>query len=163
MRVHKDYDWYKVLLNPMAGIWQVLLYKGEAGEDGMCDAVFKQYKGEPSMKAIMSDAMQVLNTITDTEIVSGFKWDGHLVWLSRENQMNYFFAFVLAILTQGETLPVTFKIGTDEAPHLVTFKTVDELKPFITGAFRHIYSTLEKGWARKYKEVDWKKYEQAQD
>lgn len=46
------------------------------------------------------------------------RYQGALVWLSRENQINYKAAFDLAMQFGGQhgTLPVTFKLGTTEDP-----------------------------------------------
>ena len=48
------------------------------------------------------------------------------VWLSTENQYNYKAAYDLAVQTGGETLPVTFKFGSDEQPEYHTFEKLDE-------------------------------------
>lgn len=158
MKVDKSYSFYKILLNPNLDIWQILLYKGEPNESGSCDAVFKEYNYKPSLEEIKKDVMSVLNEKIEEEIISGFKWEDATVWLTVENQSNYFRSFVMCVLTEGATLPITFKIGTDDNPKLVTFNSLEELQPFIVGAFKHIHDTLERGWRTKYQETNWEVY-----
>ena len=53
------------------------------------------------------------------------------------------------VRTGGETLPVTFKFGSDEQPEYHTFEKLDNLKDFYIQAVRHIQNTLAEGWKRK--------------
>ncbi|KAB3936538.1 hypothetical protein GAS27_15375, partial [Bacteroides uniformis] len=89
------------------------------------------------------------NSQTDAAILSGFAYNGAPVWLSTENQYNYKAAYDLAVQTGGETLPVTFKFGSDEQPEYHTFEKLDNLKDFYIQAVRHIQNTLAEGWKRK--------------
>jgi hypothetical protein len=57
----------------------------------------------------------------------------------------------LAVQTGGETLPVTFKLGSDEQPEYYTFSRLDELKDFYTKAVRYIQKVLAEGWEKKDK------------
>jgi len=101
-----------------------------------------------------------INEATKQKIIEGFVWNGHKVWLSSENQFNYKSAFDMAVQTGGESLPETFKFGTDEVPEYVTFETVSELRNFWTAARNHIKQTITSGWARK-DGIDWSEYERA--
>lgn len=76
------------------------------------------------------------------------------MWLSQENQYNYKAAYDLAFQTDGKTLPVTFKFGTDESP---VYHTFDELADFYTKAVKHIQEMLENGWKNK-DTIDLSKY-----
>lgn len=99
------------------------------------------------------------NEIIDNTILSGHTWENNVVWLSLENQNNYFRAFVMAVLTNGQTLPMTFKLGTEAAPVLVEFTELSKLQEFILGAFAHIGETLTKGWERKLS-INWQEYDE---
>lgn len=83
------------------------------------------------------------NQQTDAAILSGFSYEGAPVWLSQENQYNYKAVYDLAVQTDGKTLPVTFKFGTDESPVYRTFETLDELADFYTKAVKHIQEMLK--------------------
>ena len=61
------------------------------------------------------------------EIRSGFTYNGIPVWLSQENQFNYKSAYDLAVQTDGTSLPVRFKFGTDDEPVYYEFNTWDNL------------------------------------
>ena len=95
--------------------------------------------------------MSWYNSQTDAAILSGFAYNGVPVWLSTENQYNYKTAYDLAVQTGGETLPVTFKFGSDEQPEHHTFSRLDELKDFYTKAVRYIQKVLAEGWEKKDK------------
>ena len=79
------------------------------------------------------------------------------MWLSQENQYNYKAAYDLAVQTDGKTLPVTFKFGTDDEPVYRTFDTLDDLADFYTKAVKYIQNVLTDGW-RKKDAIDLGKY-----
>ena len=56
-----------------------------------------------------------------------------------------------AVQTGGETLPVTFKFGSDEQPEYHTFTQLEELKDFYTKAVGFIQTVLAEGWEKKDK------------
>ena len=64
---------------------------------------------------------------------------------------NYKAAYDLAVQTGGETLPVTFKFGSDEQPEYHTFTQLEELKDFYTKAVGFIQTVLAEGWEKKDK------------
>lgn len=160
MKVDKDYNEYKVLLHPLRGVWQVMLYKGEADEEGLCEVVVKEYEGEPSLETIKADVLAHYDRRTDERILSAHRYEGALVWLSRENQINYKAAFDLAMQFAGQhgTLPVTFKLGTTEEPVYQRFETLEALQGFYLGVVGHIQAELLRGWTAKDK-IDWSVYE----
>ena len=55
----------------------------------------------------------------------------------------------LAVQTDGDTLPVVFKFGTDTEPVYKTFTTIEELTKFYTCAMKYIQDTLRQGWKKK--------------
>lgn len=109
----------------------------------------EEFNHKPTADEIRSIVMKWYNDRIDKEIISGFSYNGSQVWLSSENQFNYKSAYDLAVQTGGKTLPVTFKLGTDDEPVYKTFNTVDELKTFYTAAVSHIQKTLSNGWKMK--------------
>lgn len=113
----------------------------------------------PSPERIKEVVLGWHNEVIDSTILSGHTWEDKLVWLSAENQNNYFRAFVMAVLTNGQTLPITFKIGTDADPVLVEFAELSKLQEFILGAFAHVGQTLTEGWERKMT-INWQEYDE---
>lgn len=161
IRLQKGFE--RVLpYNAVSGEYLIRVETSEYDEGGFCDGVELLLSGgKPTLERIKEIVMGWIDRQTDERILSGHSYQGHLVWLNLENQSNYFRAYVFAMLSQGAILPLTFKLGTNEAPHLETFKTLDELSTFILGAFRHINDTVEAGWRRKYEQIDWSLYEGA--
>lgn len=106
--------------------------------------------------AIIAD----INARTDAKILNGLVWNGKPVWLSQENQFNFKAAYDLAVQTDGDTLPVTFKLGEaeDGTPVYHTFETMGDSTDFYTAAVNHIHQTVADGWAEK-DAIDWAPYE----
>ena len=141
----KHYEWF-----------EVYLYKKQQPNVGF-DAV---------KKAVLGD----INARTDEKIISGFVWTPSVeegetatpisVWLSEENQRNFSEAQRVAVLTQGQSLPVTFKLGEDNegAPVYHTFESVEELNGFYLAGVAYIQQCLADGWAEK-DAIDWSIYE----
>lgn len=116
--------------------------------------------GKPTLEEIKRIVVGWHNEQIDREILSGHKWREMQVCLSLENQNNYFNAFVLAMLSGGGNLPLTFKFGTTDNPSYHEFRTLEELQAFTLGASNYITQTLAEGWARK-DAIDWSTYEEA--
>lgn len=110
---------------------------------------------EEIREAVLAD----INARTDEKILSGFVWENNKVWLSSENQFNFKAAFDLAVQTQGETLPIKFKLGEDDDANPVyhTFNTLAELQDFYTKAIDYINTCLNEGWGLK-DGIDWDAY-----
>lgn len=98
---------------------------------------------------IVNLIQNVIDDETSYNIINLFKWNGYSIYLSKENQMNYKNALDLAIMTNGESLPITFKFKKDGKTAYYTFDTVNELKDFYMAINKHINSCLETGWQRK--------------
>lgn len=71
------------------------------------------------------------------------------IWLSTENQFNYKAAYDLAVQTNGASLPVKFKFGTDEAPIYHTFNELEELQEFYMSSIAFVQQVLDDGWNEK--------------
>lgn len=118
----------------------------------------KQYKYKPEVDELKDEIFELVNKEVDKTILSGYEYDGKMVWLSTENQFNYKAAYDLAVQTGGASLPVTLKLGTLEEPEYVTFEDVETFSAFYIGAIKFIQKVLEEGWNEKDK-VDWTKFE----
>lgn len=134
--------------NPMRDKWRVR-WDVQTHEDGSADWMEAEFAHKPTDDEIRETVIGWCNSETDKAILSGFAYDGVPVWLSQENQMNYKTAYDLAVQTEGATLPVRFKFGTDTEPVYREFTTLEELTDFYTAAITHIRKTLEEGWQRK--------------
>ena len=135
-------------INPIKNKWRVR-WDVQPGENGSATYMEEEFGHKPTDEEIRTLVMSWYNSQTDAAILSGFAYNGAPVWLSTENQYNYKAAYDLAVQTGGETLPVTFKFGSDEQPEYHTFEKLDNLKDFYIQAVRHIQNTLAEGWKRK--------------
>ncbi len=134
--------------NPVKGKWRVR-WDVQESENGTALYMEEEFDHKPDDDEIRSTVMTWYNEQTDTAILSGFSYGDVPVWLSSENQFNYKSAYDLAVQTDGATLPVTFKFGTDTKPHYHIFETLEELTDFYTRAMKHIQNTLADGWKKK--------------
>ena len=114
---------------------------------------------KPSLEQLKKLVLDAINKEVDEKILSGFVWKDMPVWLSTENQFNYKAAYDLAVMSQGQSLPVTFKFGTTESPVYYTFETLDDISDFYISAMAYINSTLAEGWKLK-DGIDWSVYEE---
>lgn len=145
-RIIISYD-YQILEDGINSIWyEVYFYNNLHGQIG-----FDEIK-----EAILAD----INAQTDEKILSGFIWNDKPVWLSSENQFNFKAAYDLAVQTQGQNLPVKFKLGENEEgePVYHTFEDMTEFTDFYTKAIAFINQCLNEGWERK-DAIDWSDYE----
>ena len=114
--------------------------------------------GKPSIEQVKGIILDTMNKEIDQKILSGFVWKDIPVWLSTENQFNYKAAYDLAVMSQGQSLPVTFKFGTTESPVYYTFESLEDISDFYLSAMTYINKTLEDGWKKK-DDIDWSVYE----
>lgn len=135
-------------VSPARNKWRVRWDIHEHG-DGFADYMEAEFGYKPTLDEIKATVIGWYNQQTDNAILSGFEYEGNLVWLSSENQFNYKAAYDLAVQTNGATLPVKFKFGTDEQPVYRIFDNMADLTEFYTSAMRFIQNMLDAGWQRK--------------
>ncbi len=143
-------------VNPVKNKWRVR-WDVQERDDGSVDYMEAELTHKPTDEEITSLVRTWYNEQTDVAILSGFSYENVPVWLSQENQYNYKAAYDLAVQTDGKTLPVTFKFGTDDEPVYRTFDTLDDLADFYTKAVKYIQNVLTDGW-RKKDAIDLGKY-----
>lgn len=119
----------------------------ESEENGYCWR--KDYDHKPTAIELKGDLVTFINSLIDAKILSGFTYEGNMVWLSQENCFNYKAAFDLCMMTDGANLPVTFKFGNVMEPVYKKFETKEEIKNFFTSAMSFIQATLKEGWNEK--------------
>lgn len=142
---------------PRRNKWRVR-WDVQADENGNgASYMEEEFNQKPTDEEIRSLVMKWYNDNIDQKILSGFSFEDTPVWLSTENQYNYKAAYDLAVQTDGKTLPVTFKFGTDDEPVYRTFDTLDDLTDFYTSAVKFIQDTIADGWKRK-DAIDLSKY-----
>lgn len=130
--------------------WELFYGFGKDNPDDESGYNWRQkFKQKPSLADIRAIIKKTINDETDRKILEGFVWKGMPVWLSTENQFNYKAAYDLAVQTNGATLPVRFKFGTDAAPVYYTFESLEDFSNFYTLAMVHINTVLNEGWAEK--------------
>lgn len=116
---------------------------------GQCTYMEHQFNHKPTLQEVTDIIHQWVNETVDARILSGFVWEGTPVWLSIENQFNYKAAFDLAVQSQGETLPVTYKFGTSQQPVYRSFFTLEDLTAFYREAVSYVQEQLRWGWEQK--------------
>jgi hypothetical protein len=136
-------------VNPVLGKWRVRW--GVSRVDGKEVFFFmeEEFNHKPSLEEIETLVTGCYNEQVTAKILSGFEYEGSVVWLSQENQFNYKAAYDLAVQTAGASLPVTFRFGASGKPVYRKFETLEELERFYTAVLRHIQTTLEEGWKLK--------------
>lgn len=133
--------------NPVKNKWRVR-WDVQSGDNGNVTYMEHDFEHKPTTEEIKSIVFTWYNANIDNEIVSGFVWNGLPIWLSGENQFNYKAAYDLAV-QEPDSLPVTFKFGTDKEPVYHEFSTLEELTDFYMKAMKHIQDTLKSGWLKK--------------
>lgn len=135
-------------VNPVREKWRIR-WDVQKQDNGNVNYMEVEFNHQPTGEEIRDTIVSWINQQTDQAILSGFTYKGNMVWLSSENQFNYKAAYDLAMQTQGATLPVTFKFGTDDNPAYHQFDTLEEFSDFYTKALQHIQTTLAEGWKKK--------------
>lgn len=143
--------------NPRKDRWRIR-WNITVKDDSTAEWVETDFGHRPTPDEIKDTISGWYNAQTDSAILSGFKWRDMAVWLSSENQFNYKAAYDLAVQSGGDTLPVTFKLGTDETPVYHTFDTVEELGDFYSSSVAYVQQVISDGWAKK-DSVDYSVYE----
>ena len=134
----------------------VLVY-GYGEEDGQGYDWRHTFDSVPTKKQLAEVLVTHINAQTDAKILTGFVWQGNHVYLSMENQFNFKTAYDVAVLMQGATLPVKFKLGEDADGNPVyhTFEDMVEFTDFYTKAVAFVNLTLNEGWQLKDDAVAW--------
>lgn len=129
----------------------LLIYGYGTDEDGNGYNMRKNYDHKPTKTELKEDITQLIDGITDSKILQGFRWNEVTVYLSTENQMNFKAAFDLNMQTGGLMLPVKFKLGEDAEGNAVyhTFENMEDFTDFYTSAVSYINQCLNEGWAEK--------------
>lgn len=135
-------------VNPVRNKWRIR-WDVQEKDDGSASYMEEEFVEQPSSEVIKSIVLGWYNEQINKTILSGFVYKDMPVWLSTENQFNYKAAYDLAVQSNGATLPVTFKFGTDEQPQYQEFTTLEELTDFYTKAMLYVQSILADGWKKK--------------
>ena len=143
-------------ISPKRNRWAVRWDVREEGED-VTSYMEEIIDHAPTVEDVRQIITAWIDEKTAKEIREGLQYQGHLVWLSMENQVNYQRDYSRAVATAGASLPVTVKLGTDETPVLVTFTTLEQITAFYEAVATHISSTQAAGWEYKAA-IDWENY-----
>lgn len=120
------------------------------GTDGVSGWTYRQrFTHKPTEEEIRKILIEQINRNVEEKILCGLMWRNMPIWLSTENQMNYKAAYDLAVQTNGESLPVKFKFGTDETPVYYSFVSLDDFYEFHKVWTSFVQHTLEEGWQEK--------------
>lgn len=130
--------------NPVRNRWRVR-WDVITDEEGNTSFMEEELTHRPSGDEIKSIISGWISENTREKIISGFQYEGVPVWLSQENQANYQRTYLKATLCQ-DTLPVTFKFGTDDEPVYRSFESLAELEAFFRAFSDFISQTQQEGW-----------------
>lgn len=145
-------------VNPRKNKWRVRWdIQPKEDNENIVTYMEEDFDHRPTDEEIKSLVIGWYNKQIYNAILMGMTYNGVQVWLSQENQFNYKAAYDLAVQTGGKTLPVVFKLGTEERPVYRQFATLNELSNFYNQATSHIQNTLAKGWKTK-DSIDFTKY-----
>lgn len=145
-------------VNPKKNKWRVRWDIQNTEEDSNSATYMEEeFDHQPTIDEIKSLIIGWYNSQIDKDVLSGMVYNGVQVWLSSENQFNYKVAYDLAIQTNGESLPVVFKFGTEDEPVYKQFNTINELTNFYIQAMTYVQNILAKGWQVK-DSIDFSKY-----
>ena len=133
--------------NPVKGLWRIR-WDVQTNEDAT-SYMEEEFDHKPTSEEVKGIVLSYYNREIETSILSGMEYEGVMVWLSTENQFNYKAAYDLAVQTQGQSLPVTFKFGTDDEPKYREFTTLEELSDFYRKSISYVLTTLQEGWKKK--------------
>lgn len=142
-------------VNPSLNKWrvrwdvQVNASEGDGREAEGVNYMEEELLHKPTFSEMKELITKWFNQSIDDRIVSGFAWKDYPVWLSTENQFNYKAAYDLAAQTAGETLPVTFKFGSEAEPVYYKFETMDNIKDFYIKSVMFVQEILKQGWMDK--------------
>lgn len=134
-------------INPKKNKWRIR-WDFQEKEEGIVEYMEEDFDHKPTDAEIRDVIVKWYNSEIDNEIISGFTWNDLPIWLSMENQFNYKTAFDAAVMSNGATLPVTFKFGSD-VPTYYEFTTIEELSDFYYKAIAYVQYVLQKGWDKK--------------
>lgn len=135
-------------VNPIRDKWRIR-WDVQENEDGTATYMEAEFLHKPTADEIRQTIIGWYNQQTTEAILSGFEYEGNMVWLSNENQYDYKAEHDLAVQTGGATLPVTFKLGTDDQPVYKTFDNLGQLTEFYRQTVLYIRETLAAGRKRK--------------
>lgn len=133
--------------NPVKGLWRIR-WDIQTNED-TTSYMEEEFDHKPTPEEVKSIVLSYYNREIESSILSGMEYEGVMVWLSTENQFNYKAAYDLAVQTEGQSLPVTFKFGTDHEPKYREFTTLEELSDFYRKSISYVLTTLQEGWKKK--------------
>lgn len=129
----------------------LLRWDVEADKDGSASYMECEITHQPNMDEVRTIITEWYNKLVEERIISGWKWHDLNVWLSKENQLNFKAAYDLAVQTKGATLPVRFKLGTNDRPTYHTFTEMKEFTDFYTEMVNYVMQCLSYGWDMKDK------------
>lgn len=125
---------------------------GKDREDDEAGWNYRQrFNYRPTLDEIKEVITAQIDNDTDVKILTQFSWNGKAVYLSKENQMNFKAAYDLAVQTNGQSLPIKFKLGEDADRNAVyhTFSELAEFSDFYTKAISFVVTCLNEGWEVK--------------
>lgn len=127
--------------------WELIYGYGTDGELGW--TYRQRFTLKPTREEIKEIIISQINCNVEERILCGLRWKDMMIWLSTENQFNYKAAYDLAVQTNGESLPVKFKFGTDKDPIYYTFTELSDLQEFYMTSLSFIQNVLNEGWQEK--------------
>lgn len=107
------------------------------------------FKSKPTVEESRKIVEDYYNEECEKELKTGLVYDGHPVYLSEHNQLNYNTIYTLRSRLTTNFTPIKIKLGTENEPVYYTFNTAEEFKAFYKECGDHIINTLDKYWSIK--------------
>lgn len=109
---------------------------------------------KPDIEQIKNIIIDFIEKEVDKKVEFGFVYKGIPVHLNKENEDNFFKAFVFGFLENmsGKSFgifPIPFKLGTPEKPEIKIFKDFSEVQEFCLSAFEYKKSCIAEGFKLK--------------
>ncbi|MCR5394182.1 MAG: hypothetical protein K6E86_02145 [Bacteroidales bacterium] len=137
-------------INPVRGRWCIRWdYQPDADNSALASYIECTLQHKPSASEVTDIITAWVNQQVDQRILQGLTFEGSVVWLSIENQLNYKSAYDLAVQTEGESLPVVIKMGPEEAPVYRQFSDLTDFSSFYHDVVNHIERSIAWGWEQK--------------
>lgn len=109
---------------------------------------------KPDIDQIKNIIIDFIEKEVDKNVEFGFVYKGTPVHLNKENEDNFFKAFVFGFLENmsGQSFgifPIPFKLGTPDKPEIKMFNDFSEVKEFCLSAFAYKKGCIAEGFKLK--------------
>lgn len=139
--------------------WDLFYGFGKDEDSELNYAWYTSFNREPTQEEVRQVINDQITQNAQAAITKGYKWKGHQVWLSVENQQNYIADYIMAKNGVIKKLP-TIKLGSEQSQVYYTFSDIEDFSEFVAGIRQHIQDCLSSSWEER-KAIDWNAFSKA--